>query len=103
MPDYKESSVAGSTWQRCHTVTISNQTGQVPSIIFQEERVIALDGEDIHQFVDGCTKLFDQEATFPLLDQVTNLPTGQVMTHAEFYAILYSLYMQTALERDAAI
>jgi len=103
MPDYKESAVAGSTWQRCHTVTVSNQAGQVPFITFQEERVIALDGEDIHKFVDGCSKDFNPTDSFPLLDQTTNLPTGANMTHAELYAVLYSLYMQTALERDAAL
>ena len=101
MPDYKESTVSGSTWQRCHTVTISNQLGKPPRVDFQEEKVIALVGDDIHQWTSGCTKAFDAAAEFPLLDPVTNTPTGQTMTHAGLYQALYSLYMQAAAERDA--
>jgi hypothetical protein len=101
MPNYRESTVNGSTWQRCCAVTVRNPWGGAPGIEFHEERIIAVDGEDIHQGVAGCEKPFNPVATFPLLDPATNLPTGASMTHAEFYAVLYSLYMQTASERDA--
>lgn len=102
MPNYNESSISGSVWQRCHTVVVNNQIKQTPVITFQEEKVIVLEGDDIHQGVDGCSKPFSPTGTFPMLDPETNLPTGQTMTHSELYAVLYSLYMQTALERDAA-
>lgn len=38
-----------------------------------------------------------------MLNPETGEPTGATVTHGELYAILYSLYMQTALERDVAI
>lgn len=102
MPNYNESTVAGTAWQRCHTVTIRNPLGGAPTIEFGEERVIALDGEDMRTWVAGCIKAFSPTGQFPLLDPETNLPTGQTMTHAGLYQALYSLYMQTAAERDAA-
>lgn len=102
MPDYKESTVAGTSWQRCHTVKINNPYDEQPFIEFLEEKVITLEGQSIKQWIGQCEKPFVPTDTFPLLDPVTNTPTGGTMTHGEFYAILYSLYMQTAQERDAA-
>lgn len=101
MPNYNESTVTGTSWQRCHTVTIRNPLGGAPKIEFAEERVIALDGEDMQTWVEGCSKSFSPTGQFPLLDPETNLPTGLTMTHADLYMALYSLYMQTAAERDA--
>ena len=102
MPDYKESTVSGTSWQRCHTVTVHNQLSQTPRIEFQEEKVINIDGTSIPQWVGGCTKDFSAAESFPILDPATNVPTGQTLTHGELYVALYSLYMQTAAERDAA-
>lgn len=101
MPNYNESQVAGTAWQRCHTVTVRNPLGGVPVIEFAEERVIAIDGDDIKQWCQGCGKAFDMAGTFPLLDPATNATTGATMTHAQLYVAIYSLYMQTAAERDA--
>ena len=36
----------------------------------------------------------------PLRDPQTGKPTGAVMTYAEAYAVLYSAYLDAALERD---
>lgn len=102
MPNYNESSISGTEWQRCHTVTIQNPLGGVPHINFSEERVISMGGESITKWVKTCGKDFDMEGGFPLLDPATNMPTGAVMSHAALYVALYSLYMQTAAERDAA-
>jgi hypothetical protein len=37
-----------------------------------------------------------------MLNPETGEATGATVTHAELYAILFSLYMQTAVERDGA-
>jgi hypothetical protein len=102
MADYKEESITGNSWQRCHTVTVNNQYGKTPSAIFQEEKIMDIGGQFIRQWTGQCEKVFNSTDTFPIINPTDNAPTGQVMSHAEFYAILYSLYMQTALERDAA-
>lgn len=100
MPNYNESQVAGTAWQRCHTVTIRNPLAGTPVIEFAEERVITLEGDDIHQWVEGCSKQFSPTGVFLLLDPMTNAATGATMTHTQLYLALYSLYMQTAAERD---
>ena len=101
MPNYKESNVSGTIYQRCHTVVASNPLGGQASVTFQEEQVVVLDGDDLHRHAGSMTKQFDGAASFPLLNPDTNEPTGKVMTHGELYQALYSLYMQAAAERDA--
>lgn len=100
MPNYNESDVTGVMWQRCHTVQISNQLGQDKIITFQEEKVYNLDGDDMHKYVDGCQKVFTAGEVVPILNPADGSETGQTMTHDQIYQALYSLYMQTAKERD---
>lgn len=102
MPDYKQTTLTGTEWQRCHTVTIDNPLDGAPAIFFGEESVASVGSRIIKQNVPGCRKPFSAAESFPLLDPSTNEPTGQTMTHGELYVALYSLYMQTAIERDAA-
>ncbi len=49
------------------------------------------------------TGFTDPSATFPLLDPSTGNPVGATISHGEVYAVLWSLYMALAAERDAAI
>ena len=100
MPDYKQSALSGTEWQRCNVVVVTNPLGGAPRISFEEERVISVGGSVIKQGIGGCQKAFNPTGTFPLLDPSTNEPIGPSMTHAELYVALYSLYMQTAVERD---
>ena len=100
MQNYKESNISGVEWQRCHTVTIQNQLASVKKIDFQEEKVIDINGKIYHEWIAGCSKDYDSSASFPIVDPTTGVETGQTMTHQELYAALYSLYMQTATERD---
>lgn len=100
MANYKESDVTGVVWQRCHTVQISNQLNQDKSIFFQEEMIYNLDGDDIRKYVDGCGKVFVSGQSFPILNPQDGSDTGKTMTHDELYQALYSLYVQTAKERD---
>jgi hypothetical protein len=103
MPDYKQSDLTGTQWQRCKAVIINNPLVGAKAVMFQEERVISLSGQNLRQPLDGCSKKFSADGTFPLLDPSTNLPTGASMTHTELYVALYSLYMQTAMERDSNV
>lgn len=113
--NYRESNITGSTWVRCRAVTITNphesqlvapgplSTGVQPTAYFQEEQVVTLpNNQVILRDLGSCQKAFSPSAVIPLLDPTTGLPTGTTVTHGELYAILYSLYIQTATERDAA-
>lgn len=102
MADYKQADLTGIEWQRCKTVTINNPLDGAKSVSFQEERIISLGGQNLKQPVDGCSKNFAADGSFPLLDPSTNLPLGASMSHTELYVALYSLYMQTAAERDGS-
>ena len=110
--NYKQTTISGTSWTRCRTVTITNPlpghgpvqgiTGveQGPTAFFQEEKVVSIDGVQSTSDTGSCRKAFDPVATIPMLNPETGEATGATVTHAELYAILFSLYMQTAVERD---
>lgn len=102
--NYQEIATSGSMWTRSNKVTISNPYNQTPSVHFEEERVIQLDGgaapitNPNPRFLSAN---FDATASFPLLDPVTGEPTGATATHQELYVMLHSLYIKTATDSDA--
>jgi hypothetical protein len=100
MADYKEQTLTGSQWQRCRTVTIQNPYGGQPMAYFQEEMLATVGADTIQRDVGSCSAPFNPASTIPLLDTTTLLPTGDTVTHGALYQILFSLYMQTALDRD---
>ncbi len=105
MPNYKESSVAGSSYVRAGSVFIDN--GLInKSIAFQEQEVMTLGDEVISKSLGLVASEFtaeNQDTAFALLDPETNQQVdGQTMTFADVYNALYSLYLHLALERDAA-
>ena len=104
MPDYKESQVAGTRWQRCNRITINNPYGAMPTIRFDEEERIAVGEQTIGNPVGGILKDFDDpERTFPLCNPMTGESTGATATYGEVYVLLWSLYMALATERDAEV
>lgn len=103
MPDYNESTVTGHTWQRCHQVVVENPRNAAPSVRFDEERVLALNGgAELRQPAGTLAVLFDPATVIPLRDPSTGEPTGATATYGEAYVLLYSAYVAAALARDAA-
>lgn len=102
MPDYKETSVNGTQWQRCSSVIIDNAYQRNPQIMFQEERLTNVNGEIFQQGAGGINVPFDPLKVINLLDPATGQPTGQTMTFGEMYMAMWSLYMQEAVARDGA-
>lgn len=111
--NYQESNLTGTSWVRCNKVVLNNPLAgsppdpmlgaAVPFITFEEEKVMVIDGSTVKMPISSCQKVFDPIAgTIPLLDPITGISLGTSVTHAELYTILFSLYLQTALERDAA-
>lgn len=99
--NYKEKAITGTEWQRCCTVVIQNQYQIPPEIMFQEEKITSIDNNYIRQPVMGSLVIsYTPTKTFQVLNPNDNTPTGTTMTHQDVYNILYSLYMQAALERD---
>lgn len=117
MANYQESNISGVTWTRCNTVIITNPlpgspSAEVrpttkepypPSATFKEEQIMSIDNKIYVTGNSICAKDFEPTSLIPLLDPNTNQPTGTSVTHAELYQILYSLYIQTAMERDVVM
>lgn len=109
--NYQESTLTGTSWIRCNQVSITNplagtpvgpMESAIPSINFAEEKVMVIDGNTVKIPVGSCHKSFQADSTIPLLDPTTGASLGASVTHAELYTILFSLYIQTAVERDNA-
>lgn len=86
MADYKESSVAGTSWQRAVRVVVENPYGGAPSVNIVEEKVINLGDSVITKLCGNLTTTFDPDN--PL--------------HMTIYEKLNELYVALREARDAA-
>lgn len=102
MPDYKETSVAGRSWQRCHQVVIENSRSAPPTLRFDEESIVALGGGEVRSPRGTLCVDYDPARTIALRDPLTGELTGETTTYAAAYALLYSAYLDAAIERDVA-
>lgn len=103
MSNYAETTVTGQVWQRCCQIVIDNPRGRTPTVRFEEERIVALDnGDEMRRPAAGITQNFDPAREVPLRDPRTGELTGDSVSYAQVYAILYSAYIAAATERDQA-
>lgn len=101
--NYKEKSVNGIEWQRCNAITILNSYNTVPLVRFEEETVIQMSESYLTKpVIEPIMVEYNPTKTFEVLNLSDNTPTGVTMSYEDVYKILYSLYIQVALERDAA-
>lgn len=100
MAKYKEEQTTGQSWQRCYRVVIDNALNSTATATFHEEKVFVLGDNLVNQPVTACIVSLSPQAEFPILDPVTNQPTGQMLTHQQLYTYIYSLYIKTATDRD---
>lgn len=103
MSDYKETQVTGKKWQRCNVVHIDNPHQAQPTVTFAEQKVAEVDGATFQTQLGQIVLPFDPASVIELRNPVTGELTGQTTTLADVYVALYSLYSQSALERDAAL
>lgn len=102
MPNYKESNVVGTSWQRAYQVLIENPYNGTPSITFNEEAIIDTGSEIISKHVYALTRTMAEPTTeFQLKNPFTGDVIG-VASYQDAYVMLSSLYMALAEERDAA-
>lgn len=104
MPNYKETSVTGTSYVRAARVVCDNRESW-RSIQFVEESVISMpDGTKITVPAGACTEFLTAEnggTEFPLLD-ANGEPTGETRTYSDVYLTMMSLYYYVAQQRDAA-
>ncbi len=103
--NYRESSGSATSWRRANSVVITNPLNNIlaATVSFGEEDVMQKGDFIVSKPATGVTASFDPLGTFAVINPETGLATGQNMTHAELYAILYSLYIKLATERDNAV
>lgn len=101
MPNYKQNSVTGETYQRSNQIVVDNPLGGTPRISFLEQEVITLsDGRVMQQNVPGCGIDFNAADIFPLVSPIDDTPMGVSVTHADLQVMLYSLYKQLRAQAD---
>lgn len=102
MADYKETTVSGTAWQRAQMIIISNHLGQVPSVTYQEEEIVALDTGNIQRPLGSLGYQIDPLGEIELVDTETLLPTGETIPVALVHQALFSDYVNRAKARDEA-
>ena len=102
MSDYKETDVSGKAWQRAQMIIISNHHGQVPTVTYQEEALIHLNGEIVQKPAGSLGYTIDLLAEIELRDPETLEPTGDTIPVALVQQALFSDYVNRAEARDAA-
>lgn len=101
--NYNETTVTGQVWRRCCQIVVENPRTGHPLVRFEEERVLTLNGgAELRTPEGGLSVPFDPAKTITMRDPATGQATGQTVTYAEAYALLYSAYLSAANERDAA-
>ena len=99
--DYQQTNVSGVRWRRFANISISNPLNATPLVSCAEQEVVSLSGDAIAYGVGNLDFPFDPGFTFPMLDPVTNEPTGGTAVGAAVYQLIYSYVLAKALERDA--
>lgn len=109
--NYKEDKVSG--YQRCYGGTFSNPKDGTPSITFNEEVHIDVDGQMFSRQLGSISvELIDPNKPLLLINPVDNTPISVEMflgkiqaqnavIYEDMFIYLYSLYHQVAIERDA--
>lgn len=100
MPNYKESSITGATWQRAYQVIVNNKFGTTPSVIFNEEEIIDIGNGTMSKHIGHIAEMFtDPNVEFNLINPLDGSVIGTT-TYQNIYIILSSLYQHLADKRD---
>ena len=106
MPDYKETTVAGTAYTRAHQVVVANPSVGTKAISFYEEQVINLADEQIIRQQGGVQEPFTADNAseeFDLINPLDGTPLGLTMEYKDVHVAMHSLYYHVAAMRDAAV
>lgn len=102
MANYKQTEVAGTAWQRACRLVLDNPTKGAGSVLIVEETAVDLgNGSIMAQPTGNLGTEFKPGALIDIYNPLTGEKTGATITHDEYYALSYSVYMTLAAERDA--
>jgi len=101
MPNYRETPVAGTQWQRSNQVRVDNPYGGQPTVHFVEEQIVTLGADQFARAAGELSFPFDPAEQIDLINPADDSPLGQSVSGMEVYVLLYSLYRKHAALRDA--
>lgn len=106
--EYRESTVAGTSYQRGRSMYFENPRNGIPSILVREEKVTILSPDRTITEPDGeilKTIPPDQfSTTFQIRNPINNdIIEGETATYQDIFVLLFSLYWHLAEERDAVL
>ena len=103
MTEYAEQRTTGVEWTRCFQVVVDNRFGVAPRATFFEQRVLQPDSGPVRVSAVGQIEMpYDPAVVIALRDSATGEETGETITGADLYQMIYSAYLHAALARDAA-
>ena len=87
--------MAGEQFVRCLQVVIDNRAAlPAPVVTFHQERVVQESGGALLRApLSPATLRFDPAAKIPVIDPDTGEATGDVVTHADVFKLVYSAYV----------
>jgi hypothetical protein len=89
---YAESPVTGTTYERFYSFQMTNNRGQQPTFLFQEEKVTELSGNKVYSEGSGEKAVqYDSNTRFDIVDINSGQKLG-TMTHAELLRAVQSFY-----------
>lgn len=92
MPNLLQKNLNGQQHVRFRRVVANNPFGGEKSATFEPEVVFERAGKPAQtRDLTPFTVVFSAEGSFPVINPTNDQPTGQTMTHAQLYAVLYSL------------
>lgn len=102
-PDYRQGDISGKKWRRSLHGEFSNPySGQSWIRFDMEDRIVLSDGTTLGTPAGSVTRQFtDPAEILPLLDPMSGKQVGKTITHGEIYAILWSLFIESATQKDA--
>jgi len=102
MANYKETTGPATAWTRANRVMILNPfEANIPKqISFFEETVVQVDDTVIKSDSGYCSTYFSEDKLLELRDPQTGEKTGETIAQSKIYQAIYSLYLDTAENRD---
>lgn len=106
--EYRESTVAGTSYQRGRSMYFEYPRNETPSLLVREETVTILGEDRVIVEPDGeilkSIPVAQLGTEFQLRNPATNdAIEGQTATYQDVFILLFSLYWHLAEERDTAL
>lgn len=103
MSKYTETTVSAAAYQRCKKITIYNPYQEAPTVQFEEEQIIKRADNSVLKDPQGTITMLvnNFNDSFPVYNPLTQAKTGTNGTIAQLYALVWSVYMHQAVQRDA--